>query len=375
MNLINVVQTCPCYMRNPEYGGPVVSAFELALALHSQGIKVKIVASWFRPIGGRWFAPTVFESRVEADVVYMGHIGSYRMSAVDLGGWGQVVRWLLNCDVVLVHGYRNFVGTCATLLAFAFGKRVVWLPHGMVSKRNGASLHKRLFDVILGRILVAASEYVVCHSKREIEEFRTTFPNVKNIVECPPPPPRRDPSACGERFKERNGLVGKRIVLFIGRISPVKNLVSLIDAFATMIYDDLVLVLAGPNEDQMYFTELEGRILERNVTSRCKLVGPLYGLDKHDALAAANVFVLPSLYESFGRAAWEALAYAVPVVVSEECGVYPLLPSALRFMSGVDSKSIAIVLQQALASCVSPKWEVDEDLSSDVPELVHLIRR
>lgn len=42
-------------------------------------------------------------------------------------------------------------------------------------------------------------------------------------------------------------------------------------------------------------------------------------------LASASVAMMPSWHEGFGLTAWEAIASAVPVVITEECGVYRLL--------------------------------------------------
>jgi glycosyltransferase involved in cell wall biosynthesis/cold shock CspA family protein len=42
-------------------------------------------------------------------------------------------------------------------------------------------------------------------------------------------------------------------------------------------------------------------------------------------LASASVAMMPSWHEGFGLTAWEAIASAVPVVISEECGVFRLL--------------------------------------------------
>ena len=61
------------------------------------------------------------------------------------------------------------------------------------------------------------------------------------------------------------------------------------------------------------------------VASRVLFCGPLFDAAKWEAYRDADVFVLPSQNENFGNTAAEAAAAGTPVVVTEDCGVAPLL--------------------------------------------------
>jgi glycosyltransferase involved in cell wall biosynthesis len=78
-------------------------------------------------------------------------------------------------------------------------------------------------------------------------------------------------------------------------------------------------------------------------------VGPLYGENKWAAYRDADVFVLPSQNENFGNTAAEAVAASTPVIVTEQCGIAPLLANEAGLVVRHDSAS----LSEALASVLS----------------------
>ena len=81
------------------------------------------------------------------------------------------------------------------------------------------------------------------------------------------------------------------------------------------------LFLVGPALDHRYALDLAGLIADLGLDRKVLLAGPLYGEDKLSALAAADLFILPSLAESYGIAAAEAVAAGVPVLLTDTCGI------------------------------------------------------
>jgi glycosyltransferase involved in cell wall biosynthesis len=84
------------------------------------------------------------------------------------------------------------------------------------------------------------------------------------------------------------------------------------------------------------------------ISSRVKFSGPLFGEDKWAAYRDADVFVLPSLNENFGNTAAEAVAASTPVVVSEQCGIAPLVKDVAGLVVAHDETSVANALQRLL---------------------------
>ena len=115
-------------------------------------------------------------------------------------------------------------------------------------------------------------------------------------------------------------LDSRRIILFLSRIDRKKGLELLIDALAMVRQKnkDVALVIAGDGE-KAYVRELRERGAgSREPVAEIIWTGHLSGEMKAAALAAADVFVLPSASENFGIAAAESLAAGVPTIVSEE---------------------------------------------------------
>ena len=62
----------------------------------------------------------------------------------------------------------------------------------------------------------------------------------------------------------------------------------------------------------------------------------------------ANVFVLPSQNENFGNSAAEAMACGTPVVVTDQCGIAPIVDGRAGLVVPHDSRAIAAALKKLL---------------------------
>lgn len=112
-----------------------------------------------------------------------------------------------------------------------------------------------------------------------------------------------------ERFRERTGIDGP-FALYLGRIDPSKGCEELLEDFARFratASRPLRLVLAG--ERHMALPPAADVIA----------LGTLDEQTKWDALAACDVFVMPSPYESLSIAVLEAWTQARPVLVNGRC--------------------------------------------------------
>jgi glycosyltransferase involved in cell wall biosynthesis len=107
------------------------------------------------------------------------------------------------------------------------------------------------------------------------------------------------------------------VVLTLGRLAVKKGLDILIRAFAIAAREipRASLVIAGPDDEGIQ-PSLEQLAAHEGIGDRLVFPGMLVGDDKLSALAAADVWALPSHTENFGIAVMEALAAGCPTVVS-----------------------------------------------------------
>jgi len=119
--------------------------------------------------------------------------------------------------------------------------------------------------------------------------------------------------------KQQLGFDNNKIILFVGRIDPLKGIDRLIKAMPYLRdIQRLRLVIIGGDENSQHEIE-KLQELSRNLHIQGSVTFP--GLVKHGQLpyfySAADACVVPSYYESFGLVALESLACGTPVVATD----------------------------------------------------------
>jgi D-inositol-3-phosphate glycosyltransferase len=132
----------------------------------------------------------------------------------------------------------------------------------------------------------------------------------------------------GDRERERAllGLPSGRLVLFVGRIQPLKGGDVALAAFAELapeLPDLRLAVVGGPSGPQGQSEEahLRAAASAPEVAGRVDFLGPLPPSRLACAYRSADALVLPSRSESFGMVAVEAQACGLPVVAAKVGGL------------------------------------------------------
>ncbi|MEF2892149.1 MAG: glycosyltransferase family 4 protein, partial [Akkermansia sp.] len=115
-------------------------------------------------------------------------------------------------------------------------------------------------------------------------------------------------------LQEEYALRGKKVVLYVGRLAPEKNLECLVRAAASLP-EDTVLVIVGSGSLKEELQHLAGRMQVSAI-----FPGWLEGVRLAAWYNLADIFVLPSLVEPFGAVVNDALAAGCFCLVSGRCG-------------------------------------------------------
>jgi D-inositol-3-phosphate glycosyltransferase len=123
--------------------------------------------------------------------------------------------------------------------------------------------------------------------------------------------------------RQKLGLPDKKTVLYVGRVEPLKGLDILLRAIALLNdnADSQLLIVGGSLEKDAELKRLNALANNLNISDIVTFTGPVAQEDLPNYYNAADVFVLPSWYESFGLAALEAMSCGTPVVVSRVGGL------------------------------------------------------
>ena len=226
--------------------------------------------------------------------------------------------------------------------------------HSMAKKEAGMHLRKlNQLQFWRGWKPIAISNKV---AESILEVYKIRAPKINNGVERPLFSPDR-----ANFWRQELGLSGsEKVVLHIGRLTAVKNQLSLLNAFSRLAANDptlhLVLVGDDPEIGKPYLEEINQAIAKfaPKISQRVHLLG--LRRDIGDLLAAADVFVLCSLYEGLPLALLEAMSFGLKCVCINVGGI----PDAISPKSGWlvkpnCPKSLRKSLSEALHSTASEK--------------------
>jgi glycosyltransferase involved in cell wall biosynthesis len=159
-----------------------------------------------------------------------------------------------------------------------------------------------------------------------------------------------------QRFSPGDGMAARRrlglpvdrpIVLWVGRMVPVKGLEVLLAAWR-LIYrgpSQPLLVLAGDGEER---TAIEA--MAASLEGSVRFVGSVPNTALPDWYRAADVVVLPSRSEGVPNVLLEALACGTPFVASAVGAIADLLEPSSRIVPPGDAPALAVALEQAVAA-------------------------
>jgi glycosyltransferase involved in cell wall biosynthesis len=313
-------------------GGPAVAVVDGALALRAHGIETTIIASDMAAPASSGDAARVTPADLPAGAdsldVRLFPAAWPRRMVFSPAMYRAVAAEARRSDVVHVHSLFLFPQFAAYRAARAAHVPHVVSPRGALDPylRRRNPIVKAIADATWQRGLLEDAARLHLTSDEEAHQARAVAPRVPRAVI--PNGVRWDaygamPSP--DEFRRRC-LAGSDapLVMFLGRLSHKKGLDVLVRAFAIACREvpDALLAIVGPDDERLEWP-LRALAASEGVEDRTVLTGLLTGEEKLAALAAADVWVLPSRGENFGNAVVEAMAASRACVISPEVNIAP----------------------------------------------------
>lgn len=334
------------------HGGPSRAMVSIETALRGQGVVVETATTDDDGPGQR-------NGLGRASVTENGVLRHYFPKRTEFYKVAPAfLRWLrrsiLDYDLIHIHALFSFTSVVAAWVARSAGVPYVVRPLGVLNQyglRQRRPLLKRLsLRFIEGPILRHAAA-VHFTAQAEMDEALATGISMRGAVV--PIGIESPPSGSMVRFLDAHpALKSPARLFFLSRVDPKKNLEGLLGALALLRTEGVQasLIVAGSGEPG-YLAQLRALAAELGVASQVEWLGHIDGAAKADALAAADVFVLPSHSENFGIAVVEALAAGLPCVLGRGVAVSSAVEQAGAGVAvGVDATSIAAGIGHYLRS-------------------------
>jgi D-inositol-3-phosphate glycosyltransferase len=239
------------------------------------------------------------------------------------------------CQYALIHSHYWLSGVVALELAARWRRPVLQMFHTLGALKNtvARSEEQRESEERIAaerRIAGAVDRIVAANPVERAHLARYCGADVERIrvIPCGVDVDLFQPGDA-RAARARLGLEAEQVLLFVGRLAPIKGLTTLLQALAAAKADglaaaDVRLVVVGGDKDERWDGErarLRGLAHDLGVAPWVDFRGPQPQAALPDYYAAADLCLMPSLYESFGMVALEAMACGVPVIGSRVGGL------------------------------------------------------
>lgn len=256
-----------------------------------------------------------------------------------------VMNGAYSCTVPATTAARRCHIPSITYVTYYFGK--TWFK--LVNPLSAA------FNYIfpLATLWTARSDFICCPSKTVAEKIPHVSRSKIFIIPSPIDTAEIQVINHKENTTEIRGYLGiengQRLIAFVGRLSPEKNILNLIRTLKNSTLDTK-LVIVGEGPERKKIEKLIDRLGLRN---RVTLVGRKSHGDTLSIMKACDALILPSITEVFPTVVLEALAMEIPVISTRVGGVSEMTSDNLYLIDNLNE------VDQVLLRDIKPKPDAD----------------
>lgn len=320
---------CPvAHLGEKDTGGMNVYVLQLARELARRGNKVDVYTRYHDPRD-----PQIVELSEGARVIHL-KAGPYFKAKESL--YEYIPEFLGNLasfqqtegiDYDLVHSHYWLSGRIGIILRerwdvphvatfHTLAKTKLMARAGEKESELRSSTEKRVADDA-DAILVSTQQ-----EKQDLARFYQTRPHKVRVIPAGVDLELFRPVNM-TRARQVLGLTEKRVILYVGRLEPLKGVDILIEAVALLegAANTRLLIVGGTQGQDGEMRRLKSLTVQLGIEGRVTFTGAVNQNELPNYYSAADVFVLPSYYESFGLVALESMACGTPVVASRVGGL------------------------------------------------------
>jgi len=231
-------------------------------------------------------------------------------------------KHMLEYDVVHLAMNWTMINVITYLYLRYYKRPYVYSAMGWLAIDGRSKFFKYIYRVLFTKSMVRHAKTCIAITKREVNDYESFGVNLSKISLIPNGV-TVDPFVVkhnDEIFRFHYHIDSRPIILFIGRLNLIKGPDLLIKAFAAISDDfpDYQLVIAGNNYG--FLDELKRLTLFYKINNKITFLGPIFGIEKNSAYRSADLFVIPSRFDTMTIVALEAAASGTPVLLTKQCG-------------------------------------------------------
>ena len=230
-------------------------------------------------------------------------------------------------DIIHSHCYRHPHGEIGSIIGRLKHLHTILHVHGgFFASDKLKSLLYKVYDHLAAKHFVNCFDHyiVLSHSFKETLHRLNIASDKISIIQNAVPDEYFNAVEVVS-FREKHGLQGKRVLLFLSSLHSYKRPDLLISALPKIIetVPNVFLLFVGPDAGE--YAKVEKLTRDLKLTNHVKWLGPLQGKEKQQAFEVAELFILPSDEEPFGLVFLEAMAHGKPVIGTDTEGARKII--------------------------------------------------
>jgi len=175
---------------------------------------------------------------------------------------------------------------------------------------------------------------IIVSTKSELEDIRKLYGILDEKIKVIPPGVNLELFRPMNKIESKKslGLYDNNVILYVGRIDPIKGLYTLLDSVFNLndSYNIKLIIVGGELNKSQDLINLQNYTADKNKSHIVDFVGIVDQSNLPIYYNAADLFLLTSYYESFGLSVLESLSCGTPAIVSNVGGLSNLIDNGVN---------------------------------------------